>query len=81
MSRQERPAEGPHEGGTSHLCDEVCIDVCAVNDNWLLFADAKDVAKALGGWVGRCPGPTMTLAICHRTTRAPPPRHLRPHRR
>ncbi len=30
----------------------------------LLCADAKDVAKAFGGWVGRRPGLMTTLTVC-----------------
>jgi hypothetical protein len=34
-----------------HLCDEVCVDIRAVDGNVPLFADAKDIAKAFRGWV------------------------------
>ncbi len=54
-------AEGPNEGGTSHLHNEVRIDVHAIDGYGALFANAEDIAKAFGGWVGRHPGPTTML--------------------
>ena len=52
---QERPAEGPHEGGASHLRDKVRIgihvNIDAINNNGLLVAGANDFTKAFGGRV------------------------------
>ncbi len=59
---QERPAVGPHKGGTSHLCDEVRVDVRAVNGYEPLIAEAE-VAKAFGGRVRQCPRLTPMLAV------------------
>ncbi len=73
--------EGPHKGGTSHLRDEVRVDIRAIDGNRPLFADAKDVAKAFGGWVGSRPGPTTTLdnnACCLLTAQISPQNDARP---
>ncbi len=48
---QERPVEGPHEGGASHLRDEVCVDIHAIGNNGPLVANANDIAEAFGGRV------------------------------
>ncbi len=52
---------GPHEGGTSYLCDEVRVDVRAIDGDGPLVADAKDVAKANGGQVRGRPRKTLDL--------------------
>ncbi len=73
--------EGPHKGGTSHLRDEVRVDIRAVDGNRPLFANAEDVAKAFGGWVGPRPGPTTMLdnnACCPLTAQISPQNNARP---
>jgi hypothetical protein len=37
--RQERPMEGPQEGGTSHLRDEVHVDDRTIDGDGPLFAN------------------------------------------
>jgi hypothetical protein len=40
-----------------------CAKVCTISKDVLLIANAKDIAEAFRGQAGRCPGPTMTLAV------------------
>ena len=53
--RQERPTERPHKGRALHLHDKVRvnihINICTINNDGLLVANADNITKAFGGRV------------------------------